>query len=180
MWICRLWSNYAGLYTTLSCNICIILNVTGRVFETKTSCVGFEVFTAVVMKSTIFWDVTPCCLLSCNRRFGGTYRLHLQGQAGGKLATCLLAGSCWNYFFGPEDGGDMFLRNVGCNSKDYMTSYPRRWYSLSLFVCYLTTLWVSRLHTVNNRMVNENGAICGVRIGRENRSTLRSFVPVPL
>jgi hypothetical protein len=25
----------------------------------------------------------------------------------------LLAGSCWNYFFDPEDGGDMFLRNVG-------------------------------------------------------------------
>jgi hypothetical protein len=29
----------------------------------------------------------------------------------------------------PEDGGDMFLRNVGCNSTDYMVSYPRRWYS---------------------------------------------------
>jgi hypothetical protein len=42
--------------------------------------VGFEVFTAVVMKSIIFWDMTPCILLSCNRRFGGTYRLHLQGR----------------------------------------------------------------------------------------------------
>jgi hypothetical protein len=41
---------------------------------------GFEAFTAVVMKSIIFWDVTPCSLLSCNRRFGGTYRLHLQGR----------------------------------------------------------------------------------------------------
>jgi hypothetical protein len=41
---------------------------------------GFEVFTAVVMKGIIFWDVTPCSLLSCNRRFGGTYRLHLQGR----------------------------------------------------------------------------------------------------
>jgi hypothetical protein len=27
--------------------------------------VGFEVFTAVVMKSIIFWDMTPCSLLSC-------------------------------------------------------------------------------------------------------------------
>jgi hypothetical protein len=27
--------------------------------------VGFEVFTAVVMKSIIFWDVKPCSLLSC-------------------------------------------------------------------------------------------------------------------
>jgi hypothetical protein len=32
------------------------------------------------MKSIIFWDVRPCSLLSCNRRFGGTYRLHLHGR----------------------------------------------------------------------------------------------------
>jgi hypothetical protein len=37
------------------------------------------------MKSIIFWDMTPCSLLSYNRRFGGTYRLHLQGRA-----ICLL------------------------------------------------------------------------------------------
>jgi hypothetical protein len=42
--------------------------------------VGFDVFIAVVMKSIIFRDVTPCSLLCCNRRFGGTYRLHLQGR----------------------------------------------------------------------------------------------------
>jgi hypothetical protein len=42
--------------------------------------VGFEVFTAVVMKSIIFWDMTPCSLLSFNRLFGGTYHLHLQGR----------------------------------------------------------------------------------------------------
>jgi hypothetical protein len=42
--------------------------------------VGFEVFTAVVMKSIIFCDMTPCSPLSFNRRFGGTYRLHLQGR----------------------------------------------------------------------------------------------------
>jgi hypothetical protein len=33
---------------------------------------------------------------------------------------------CWTYFFDPEDGDDMFLRNVGLNSTDYMASYPRR------------------------------------------------------
>jgi hypothetical protein len=38
--------------------------------------VRFEVFTAVTMKNAVFWDVAPC--RSCvNRRFGGTYRLHL-------------------------------------------------------------------------------------------------------
>jgi hypothetical protein len=41
--------------------------------------VGFEVFTAVVLKSIFFWDMTPCSALSATRRFGGTYRLHLQG-----------------------------------------------------------------------------------------------------
>jgi hypothetical protein len=43
--------------------------------------VGFEISTAVVMKSVIFWDMTPCSPLSCTRRFGGTYRLHLQGAS---------------------------------------------------------------------------------------------------
>jgi hypothetical protein len=31
------------------------------------------------MKNAVFWDVAPC--RSCvNRRFGGTYRLHLHGR----------------------------------------------------------------------------------------------------
>jgi hypothetical protein len=37
---------------------------------------GFEAITAVVMKSSIFWDITPCSLLKVNRRFGGIYHLH--------------------------------------------------------------------------------------------------------
>jgi hypothetical protein len=42
------------------------------------SFLGFEVLTAVIMKIAIFWSITPCSPLSVNRRFGGTYRLHLQ------------------------------------------------------------------------------------------------------
>jgi hypothetical protein len=43
------------------------------------SFVRFEVFTAVTVKNTVFWDVAPC--RSCvNRPFGGTYRLNLQGR----------------------------------------------------------------------------------------------------
>jgi hypothetical protein len=34
--------------------------------------VGFEVFTAVVLKSIIFWDITPCSPLSCTRRSSET------------------------------------------------------------------------------------------------------------
>jgi hypothetical protein len=32
--------------------------------------IGFEVFTAVVMKSIIFWDMTPCSQLGCNGLHG--------------------------------------------------------------------------------------------------------------
>jgi hypothetical protein len=42
--------------------------------------VGFEVLTAVVMENTVLWDITPCSPLKVNRRFGGAYRLHLQGR----------------------------------------------------------------------------------------------------
>jgi hypothetical protein len=32
---------------------------------------------AVTMKNAVFWDVAPCSPF-VNRRFGGTYRLHMQ------------------------------------------------------------------------------------------------------
>jgi hypothetical protein len=48
-----------------------------------------EVFMAVTMKNAVFWDVTPCS--SCvNRRFGGTYRLHLQGRKIRKQGTTVV------------------------------------------------------------------------------------------
>jgi hypothetical protein len=53
--------------------------------------VGFEVLTAVFMKSSIFWDVTLCSPLKVNRRFGGTCRLHHQGQRINR-ATSMKAG----------------------------------------------------------------------------------------
>jgi hypothetical protein len=51
----------------------------GRVANV-TTIVELEVFTAVVMKSNIVWDITPCIPLKVNRSFGGTYRLHFQGR----------------------------------------------------------------------------------------------------
>jgi hypothetical protein len=42
--------------------------------------VGFEDLTVVVMKNSIFWDITPCDPVKANRRFGRTYRLNLQTQ----------------------------------------------------------------------------------------------------
>jgi hypothetical protein len=60
---------------------------------------GFEVFTAVVLKNSIFGDAILYDLLKENRRFGGTFRLHPQGQRISKtrnqrktdlLAACFL------------------------------------------------------------------------------------------
>jgi hypothetical protein len=39
--------------------------------------VGYEVLTAVIMKIAIFCDIELCSPYM-NRRFGGTYQLHLQ------------------------------------------------------------------------------------------------------
>jgi hypothetical protein len=80
------------------------------------------------MKSTIFWDIKPCSPLRVNRRFGGTYRLHM-------LATCFHAGFLLSLYFDPEDGRNMFLRNLGWFSTDYTALYPRRLYS------HITAAW---------------------------------------
>jgi hypothetical protein len=38
-----------------------------------------EVFTVLTMMNAVFWDVTPYGPCK-NRRFGGIYRLHQQGE----------------------------------------------------------------------------------------------------
>jgi hypothetical protein len=96
--------NYSGGNTTASC------------YNPRTLCetlcrlhyVGFEVLTPVVMKSAVFWDITPCSPLKVNQR-------ESRWQAG------ILLG-----LIDPEDGGDMFLGNVRWLSADYTVLYPRR------------------------------------------------------
>jgi hypothetical protein len=65
------------------------------------------------------WDTTLCSPLKINRRFG-TCRLCLQGrrisqarnqcEKGGKHSSAVFL---LGLFFYPEDGSDMFLRNIG-------------------------------------------------------------------
>jgi hypothetical protein len=74
--------------------------------------VRFEVLTAVVMKSSVFWDITTCSPLKVSRRFGGTCNLHLREskwQAELRLSPAFTLVSCLD----PEVGGDTLLRNVG-------------------------------------------------------------------
>jgi hypothetical protein len=114
-------------------------------------------------KSSIFWHITPCISLKFNRRFEGTYRLHLQGrisrtgyQHESKVANktfTLVFLHC--LVFEPEDGGDVFLRNFGSFSTDYTALYPQKmehfvtiamrtsnptWHGTPTFVCQLISL----------------------------------------
>jgi hypothetical protein len=85
--------------------------------------VGFEVLTAVVMKGTIFWDITPCSPLKVNRHFMSYQSSGLKvSQARNQHDTLFFFLS----FFDPEYGGDMFLRNVCSLSTGYTALYPRR------------------------------------------------------
>jgi hypothetical protein len=56
----------------------------------------------MVMKSAIFWDITPCSNVSPPSSESKSYACHL-----------LSRGFLLGLLFDPEDGGDMFLRNVG-------------------------------------------------------------------
>jgi hypothetical protein len=39
---------------------------------------GFQASAAMLMRSTLFWDITQCQLVKLYRRFGATHRSHLQ------------------------------------------------------------------------------------------------------
>jgi hypothetical protein len=84
-----------------------------------TSYVGSEVLSAMVMKSTIMWEITSCSPLKVNRRFGRTHHLHFQGR------ISLLSRWYFTRLIEPWKWGYIFLRNVGWLSKDYTAFYSR-------------------------------------------------------
>jgi hypothetical protein len=59
--------------------------------QTSSMFIGFEVLTAVVMKSSVVRDITLSSLLEDNRYFGRTCRLHLHGQRISQARTQLNA-----------------------------------------------------------------------------------------
>jgi hypothetical protein len=83
--------------------------------------VGCEVLTAVVMNSSVFWDITTCSPLKVS---------HLQGGRKSKASNQHEASSL--------NGGDMFLRNVGWLSTDYTALVPEdNNFSVSTFISYV-------------------------------------------
>jgi hypothetical protein len=81
-----------------------------NIFVAKLIILGFEVFTAVVMKSFMLCVITPCGPLKVNPHLGRTCRLHLQAPSTFYL---LHAGFLLALFFDPEYGSVMLLWNVG-------------------------------------------------------------------
>jgi hypothetical protein len=73
------------------------------------------------MKSTVLWDIRQCRPLKVNVRFRGTYCLYFRGrriireifQRESRWQAELYAGILLGLLFDPEDGDDVFLRNVG-------------------------------------------------------------------
>jgi hypothetical protein len=68
----------AESYRTLGFPVETNILVCSRGTMDEKQIVGFVVLTAVVIKSSIFWDITTCSLLEANLLFGRTYGLHLQ------------------------------------------------------------------------------------------------------
>jgi hypothetical protein len=72
------------------------------------------------MKSSTLWYITPCSPVNVNQR---------QPRKQYNVELCLLSASCWFLAWitlQPEDGGDMFLRNVAWLSPDYTALYLRK------------------------------------------------------
>jgi hypothetical protein len=112
-----------------------------RLVQIVNHIIGFEVLTAVVMKGSIFWDITLCSPLKVNRRFGRVSSLHIQRRRKKPPWTrfaCYLfhAGLFLGLYFDPENEGDMFLRNVGSLSMGYTPLYlhPSLTFSFSLIL----------------------------------------------
>jgi hypothetical protein len=84
------------------------------------SFVRFQFLIVMVMKSSIFWDITPL-----------TGHLHFQGRRISQGRNQREASSKLLYYFGlffdPEDGGNLFLWKVHWLSTYYKALYTKIW-----------------------------------------------------
>jgi hypothetical protein len=82
--------------------------------ECLLQCVGFQVITAVVIKPSVFCDITPCIPLKVDWCSRGTSRIHLQGWKVSQVRCRQVEES------------HVFLRIIDQLSADYIPLYPRR------------------------------------------------------
>jgi hypothetical protein len=124
----------------------------------------------------------------------------MQGQVRGFLfftclPICLSAGTNWKerkimdrsiliqHFMLLRNELQIFSHLVGllCNTSCYTVYYRQcNLFRVIAIICYLTTLSVSGLYSVDERMIKEYGALSGLELGRRNRSTRIKPAPMPL
>jgi hypothetical protein len=118
-------------------------------------------------------DDTPCRISqklcpppwSWRRYVSPNRRLKLNGLHGVIFQKMVLVPSFhWTYFFCSEDGGDIFVRNVGWNSTGCTASYSRRRYCFSVFA--------ELIYSTLNMMV-----ICFSETSDETQRATRRLIP---
>jgi hypothetical protein len=78
-----------------------------------------------------------------------------------RLATCFDAGFLLSLFFDPEDGGDMFLRNVG-------------WHSTDCTACHLISRWFLAQFIFSTLKIK---AMCSSETSVDTQRTTRRYIP---
>jgi hypothetical protein len=112
----------------------------------------------MVMKCSIFWDITLCSPLKVNLRFGGIYRLNFQGGRKADQETSVKANGkqsitfffLLRLFLDPEDRGDMFL-HVWLTFKGLHSVISQKILLFSTFRDYLFVLKYDGLHARGSR-----------------------------
>jgi hypothetical protein len=67
------------LASSLLINVSAVLSAVFQASEFLPIFIFSSLQTHLIQKKAVFWDVA-LCINGVNRRFGGTYRLHLQGR----------------------------------------------------------------------------------------------------
>jgi hypothetical protein len=90
------WRKHSWSYTSTSPNVFMLWCLTKH--KNNFTLIGFEVLKVLVMKSSVFWDITPFSPLKIIRRFGGTHLLGHQVP----LATFFMLIYCLAYYLAPK------------------------------------------------------------------------------
>jgi hypothetical protein len=114
--------NDGGLQIYSITKICWHTEEASYFIRCKRTVKACEVFTAVILKSIMIWDVFPHIPTKVNWHFGRTYCLHLQCWRVSQTINQWEVGTK-QVLLAADDGSDMFLQNVGW--------HPRRQYSFS-------------------------------------------------